>query len=249
MIGSVNGRWPNVVACALAALWMIGGEAAQAAPAASAFGPQALQAEPKGGYVGQLDVAPDHGPAGTPLTVTAQGLPADQEFQLVWRTVNGSWKVGNAEYKGREYKPVGYEIAKVKTDAAGRLTRDLHDAGGFRLRPRHRAAAGRPAVHPGRLLARHDVKITPEERPGRHADHVRGQGHRLAAALQLVGPALRQQFHRLDVGGDDRGLGDLHHPGDRHRGRPHHRSGARRVHLPLSQPAAEPGARPAALDA
>src|SRR5262249_3628912 len=46
----------------------------------------------------------------------------DQEFDLVWRTVNGSWKVANAEYHGREYKPVAYHIAKVKTDAAGRAS-------------------------------------------------------------------------------------------------------------------------------
>jgi hypothetical protein len=115
-----NGRWPGVLACALIALW-IGGEAAAAAPA-SALGPVAVEAEPSGGYVGRLDVAPDHGPVGTLLTVTAQGLPAGQEFDLVWRTVKGIWKVSDAEYHGREYQPVGYEIAKVKSDAAGRLT-------------------------------------------------------------------------------------------------------------------------------
>lgn len=77
MVRCVNGRWPNVFACVLAALWLIGGDAAWAAPAASAFGPEAPQAEPRGGYVGRLDVTPEHGPAGTPLTVTAQGLPAN----------------------------------------------------------------------------------------------------------------------------------------------------------------------------
>src|SRR5271170_4706641 len=115
-----NGRWPSVLACALVALW-IGGETACAAPA-SALGPEAAQAEPSGGYVGRLDVAPDHGPAGTALTATAHGLPAGQEFQLVWRTVKGIWKVKDAEYHGREYQSVGYEIAKLKSDAAGRLT-------------------------------------------------------------------------------------------------------------------------------
>jgi hypothetical protein len=62
------------------------------------------------------------GPPGTPLAVIAEGLPAEQEFQLVWRTVNGAWKVTDAEYHGRDYKPVAYEIAKVKTDRAGRLS-------------------------------------------------------------------------------------------------------------------------------
>jgi hypothetical protein len=120
MAVSRNGRWPSVFACALVALW-IGAEGACAAPA-SALGPEVVQAEPSDGYVGRLDVTPDHGPAGTLATVTAQGLPANQEFQLVWRTVKGIWKVSDAQYHGREYQPVGYEIAKVRSDAAGRLT-------------------------------------------------------------------------------------------------------------------------------
>jgi len=94
---------------------------AVAAPAAS-LGPEVALAEPKDGYVGRLDVAPLHGPVGTPLTVTADKLPPHAEFQLVWRTVKGSWKVANAEYHGREYLPVAYEIARVKSDSAGHLT-------------------------------------------------------------------------------------------------------------------------------
>ena len=57
-----------------------------------------------------------------PVTVTAEGLPAGEEFQLVWRTVDGAWKVTDAEYHGHEYRAVAYEIAKAKTDQAGRLS-------------------------------------------------------------------------------------------------------------------------------
>ena len=46
-------------------------------------------AEPSGGFVGRLEVAPEHGPVGTPLTVTGEGFPPEQEFDLVWRTVKG----------------------------------------------------------------------------------------------------------------------------------------------------------------
>jgi hypothetical protein len=92
-----------------------------AAPLAASLGPEVALSEPVGGYVGRLAVAPEHGPSGTPLTVTAEQLPPNAEFQLVWRTVKGSWKVANAEHHGREYKPVAYEIAHVKSDAAGRL--------------------------------------------------------------------------------------------------------------------------------
>jgi hypothetical protein len=92
-----------------------------AAPKADQLGPEVALAAPKDGYVGRLEVAPLHGPVGTRVTVSGNKLPANQEFQLVWRTVKGGWKVANAQYQGREYKPVAYEIAKVRSDAAGSL--------------------------------------------------------------------------------------------------------------------------------
>jgi hypothetical protein len=73
------------------------------------------------GFVGRLTVSPEHGPPGTPVRVAAEGLPADTDFQLVWRTVKGRWRVAQAEYHGREYQPAAFEIATVRTDAAGRL--------------------------------------------------------------------------------------------------------------------------------
>jgi len=94
---------------------------AAAARLTAALGPEVVIGEPSGGYVGRLVVAPEHGPTGTPLTVTAEGLPPREEFQLVWRTVDGAWKVTDAEYRGREYRAVAYEIAKLKTDQTGRL--------------------------------------------------------------------------------------------------------------------------------
>jgi hypothetical protein len=93
---------------------------ATAAPA-SAFGPKVDVREARGGYVGTLNVAPLHGAAGTPFTITASGLPASQEFQLVWVTVEGKWNVDGPYYKGREYVPAAYEMAKVRSDAAGNL--------------------------------------------------------------------------------------------------------------------------------
>src|SRR5215469_2395736 len=73
------------------------------------------------GFVGRMVVSPEHGSPGAPVQVTAEGLPANTEFQLVWRTVRGSWKVGQGEYHGREYSPAAFEIAAVRSDAAGRL--------------------------------------------------------------------------------------------------------------------------------
>jgi len=88
----------------------------------AALGPEVAIGQPSGGYVGRLMVTPEHGPTGTPLTVTAEGLPAGEEFQLAWRTVDGAWKVTDAEYHGREYRAIAYEIVKAQTDQAGRLS-------------------------------------------------------------------------------------------------------------------------------
>src|ERR1022692_3745878 len=96
------------LACALFALSLLFTAQSIAAPLASALGSEVALAEPRDGFVGSLNVVPENGPAGTPLTVTAEKLPPNQEFQLVWRTVKGSWKVADAEYQGREYTPVAY---------------------------------------------------------------------------------------------------------------------------------------------
>jgi hypothetical protein len=62
----------------------------------------------RAGYVGRMDVPPEHGPAGTPVTVTAEGLPPGEEFQIVWVTYNGDRRVANAEYRGREFTEAAY---------------------------------------------------------------------------------------------------------------------------------------------
>ena len=90
------------------------------AAAAAQRGREAPLATPQG-YVGRMAVSPEHGPPWTPVTITAEGLPADSEFQLVWRTVKGSWKVAQGEYHGREYAPAAFELAMVRSDAAGKL--------------------------------------------------------------------------------------------------------------------------------
>jgi hypothetical protein len=122
MILRAGMRTPAPFICTLVALAIVFVAKAGAAPVASALGAQVPWAELSGGYVGRLDVAPEHAPAGTPVTVTAAGLPPGQEFDLVWRTVKGSWKVADAQYHGRQYDPVAYRIARVMTDKAGGAT-------------------------------------------------------------------------------------------------------------------------------
>jgi hypothetical protein len=95
---------------------------ALAAPLAAELGPQVTLALPSGGFVGRLAVAPAHAPVGTTVTVSGQGFPPDQEFDLAWRTVNGSWKAGDGEYNGRDFEAAAYRIATVKSDKDGRVT-------------------------------------------------------------------------------------------------------------------------------
>src|SRR6185503_3993998 len=109
-------------AAALAVALLLSPISSSHAGRAADLGPEVPLTEPRGGYVGELKVTPEHGPAGTPVTVTGQGFPAGQEFDLVWRTVKGRWKVTTAEYHGREYTPTAYRIASVKGDAAGRIS-------------------------------------------------------------------------------------------------------------------------------
>lgn len=110
------------VATALLSLLLLAPVQAKSASPAAELGDEIAVGQPKDGYLGQLTLSPDHGPAGTPIAVAAAHLPPNHNFDVVWRTVRGRWKVANAVYAGREFKPVAYRIARVTTDASGRFT-------------------------------------------------------------------------------------------------------------------------------
>jgi hypothetical protein len=118
--GRLAGLW-----CALmlpaAVLLALMSQTPAAGASAAGLGPEVEIAEPSNGYVGRLDVSPTHAPAGAAVTLSAAGLPPDQEFQLVWTTATGAWKVTEAEYHGREFTPAAYEITKARSDQSGRL--------------------------------------------------------------------------------------------------------------------------------
>jgi len=119
-IGARYGRL-NLLACALFVSALMFAAEALAAPRAAELGPEMPLAEPAGGFVGKLSVTPQGGPAGTHVTVRGEAFAPEQEFDLVWRTVKGRWKVTVAEYHGREFGPVGYRIATARSDKAGRI--------------------------------------------------------------------------------------------------------------------------------
>ena len=118
--GRLAGCWCALVWSAMASLALTSQTSAVAAPAA-ALGPEVAVGEPSNGYVGRLDITPPHSPAGATVTASATGLAPGQEFQVVWTTATGAWKVTGAEYHGRDFTPVAYEIAKARSDGSGRV--------------------------------------------------------------------------------------------------------------------------------
>lgn len=88
----------------------------------AALGPEVSVSEPSDGYVGTLGVRPLHAPVGATVNVTGDGFAPGSDVQLVWRTVKGSWKTDDGDYNGRDYSLAAYEIARIKTDDAGRFS-------------------------------------------------------------------------------------------------------------------------------
>src|ERR1700746_145139 len=111
----------SALVCALSLSCAVLSSSVQAAPRAAELGSEVPLTQPKDGYVGRLALSPTHGPVGTPISVSGDGFPPEQQIDLVWRTVNGHWKVTVAEYFGREFIPVAYRIVSLKSDKAGRI--------------------------------------------------------------------------------------------------------------------------------
>ena len=112
-------------AIASAAAYVLLLSAARAAPEAAALGPETGLAEAVNGFVGKLALEPAHGPAGTKVTARLEGMPPDRALELAWRSVKGAWKAANGEYDGREFKPVAYRIATLRSDTSGRASAEF----------------------------------------------------------------------------------------------------------------------------
>lgn len=70
-----------------------------------------------------LDVTPNQGPEGTPITISGKGLPASTTFPLTWSTADGAWIVdvqpNTVNYMGTKYTKYNVDLATVTTDASG----------------------------------------------------------------------------------------------------------------------------------
>ena len=109
---------------ALTLALLVAGWAGEPARAAGPelLGPPTAIGKPAGGYVGRMDLSPDRGPAGALVRVAVSNLPPGEEFELVWGTVRGAWKVADGAYNGRQYTPTAYLIARVRSDAKGDIS-------------------------------------------------------------------------------------------------------------------------------
>ncbi len=85
-------------------------------------GPMARQAQPSP-TMGILNVVPDQGVVGTPMTISGSGLPAGTALQLTWSTANVTWvlspQAGTVNYMGRSETKFAVVLDRVKTDAKG----------------------------------------------------------------------------------------------------------------------------------
>ncbi len=73
-----------------------------------------------------LKIKPDIAPAGTKLTFTASGLPANKDVTIAWSTANVRYvldaKPDSVDYIGRKVDKVTVALAKGRTDGSGALT-------------------------------------------------------------------------------------------------------------------------------
>ncbi len=76
--------------------------------------------------VGALAVSPQIGVAGTPVTITYKGLPANQSVSIVWGTDVDTWSIDGEQdttnYMGRDETPKNVVLTTVKTDSSGAFT-------------------------------------------------------------------------------------------------------------------------------
>ncbi len=70
-----------------------------------------------------LDVTPNQGPEGTPITISGKGLPANTSLPLTWSTADGAWiadvQPNTVNYMGVKYVKYPVDLVTVTTDATG----------------------------------------------------------------------------------------------------------------------------------
>ena len=180
------------------------------------LGREAPLAAPQG-FVGRMAVSPDMArPARRYGSLRKGCRPRGISAGLAHR--KGQWKVEGRISRPR-VPPAAYEIATVRTDAAGQLAARFTAPEDFGFVARHRAAAGRAAVYSGRFSLDMAVTAVAGKRPTRDPDNGRGQGIGWRPLENSWTSALRQQFTGW-IRPSRRRLGNIRDPSHRRPG-PH----------------------------
>ncbi len=75
-----------------------------------------------------IDLEPTTATVGDEITVVSKNLTPTTEYQLIWHTFDGNWKLGydedgnfDGQFLGPEFEPTSRVLTTVKTDADGKL--------------------------------------------------------------------------------------------------------------------------------
>ena len=191
--------------------------------------------------MGILQVNPDEGVAGTPLTISGSHLAANANVELTWSTADATWlvqaKPDTVNYLGRSDTLFAVVLDKTTTDANGAVPGVTHGAPGLgwparHLRRRQRRTGRSRRVHHAANRHRHA-----DERPHRDADHDHLQRPRCDLVHGRGIPALGQPLRGRDDGQLDARRGEGDHP-CRRAGGPAHDPDRQRHQLSVPERAA-----------
>ena len=116
-----------------------------------------------------LKTTPDIAVAGTPISISGAGLPANKEVTLTWATANVDWlldsRADSIDYLGRQATKFTVLLQKAQTDATGAFSVKLNaprDFGG--IHDIYAVVDGLQVAKGGFLVARH-ASMTPKKGP------------------------------------------------------------------------------------
>jgi hypothetical protein len=131
-------------------------------------GPVASPAQPSP-TMGVLDVTPDQGVTGAPMTISGSGLHPSASVELTWSTADVTWALdpqpGTVNYMGRYEKKFAVVLRTLKTDASGDFTVSLTapaDFGG--VHDIYAVIGGKEVAHGGFITLR-KLTVSPTSGP------------------------------------------------------------------------------------
>jgi hypothetical protein len=168
-LANVNSSASSPAAAAAAANPVTTTLQAPAIPGVSPLpGPVAAPAQPSDN-MGILDVTPDQGVAGTPMTISGSQLPPNSKVELTWSTADATWLVqtepDTVNYLGRSDTLLAVVLAATTTDAHGSFALSLKapvDWGG--VHDIYAVVNGVEDAHGGFILLR-TVTVSPTSGP------------------------------------------------------------------------------------